>query len=156
MKYILGMAKSHLDLRGAKGPKLELDYLRLVYAIKEMRKEGYSAQGYLVVMTEEILNRVRQWEYKYRGTEFVKVMIVSLTARMRRTLENDKKRNVAGMVAGTTGGKAGGRSNADTSRDIGEAALTEVILRQEPDVQRVRDESKFPLSIRWDFYGVVR
>lgn len=155
MKHILGMAKSHLDLRGSKGPKLELDYLRLVYAIREMRKEGHSAQGYLVVMTDEILNRVRQWECKYRGKECVEVMSVSLPRRVRRTLENEKARNLAGMVAGATGGKADGRSNANTGRNTGEAALTEIILRLEPSVQRMRDENRFPLGIRWDFYGIV-
>ena len=155
MKHILGMAKSHLDLKGAKAPKLELDYLRLIYAVREMRKQGDSAQGYLVVMTEEILNRVRQWEYKYQGKECVEVLSVSLPSRVRRTLENEKPRNLAGMVAGSTGGKAGGRSNADTGRNTGEAALTEIILRLEPSVQRVRDENRFPLGIRWDFYGVV-
>jgi hypothetical protein len=30
MKHILGIAKSNLDLSGAKTSKLELDYLRLV------------------------------------------------------------------------------------------------------------------------------
>ncbi len=155
LKHILGMAKSHLDLRGAKGPKLELDYLRLVYAIREMRKQGHSAQGYLVVMTDEILNRVRQWEYKYQGKECVEVLSVSLPGQVRSTLENEKTRNLAGMVAGAIGGKAGGRSNADTGRNIGESTLTEIILRLEPSVQRVRDENRFPLGIRWDFYGVV-
>ena len=31
MKHILGMAKSNLDLSGAKASKLELDYLRIVH-----------------------------------------------------------------------------------------------------------------------------
>jgi hypothetical protein len=129
MKHILGMTKSHLDLKGAKAPKLELDYLRLIYAVKEIRKQGDSAQGYLVVMNDGILTRVRQWEYKYQGKECVEVLSVSLPGRVRRTLENEKTRNLAGMVAGATGRKAGGRSNADTGRNIGEAALIEIILR---------------------------
>jgi len=33
MKHILGMAKSFEDLKGARSPILELDYLRLVYAV---------------------------------------------------------------------------------------------------------------------------
>ena len=65
MKHVLGMAKSALDLRGAKGPKLELDYLRLLYAVKELRKRGDNAQGYLIVLTEPIHERTRQWENKY-------------------------------------------------------------------------------------------
>lgn len=155
MKHILGIAKSHLDLKGAKAPKLELDYLRLIYAVKEIRKQGDSAQGYLVVMTDGILTRVRQWEYKYQGNACVKVLSVSLPSRVRCTLESEKTRNLAGMVAGATGGKASGRSSADTGRNIGEAALIEVILGLEPSVRRVRDENRFPLGIRWDFYGVV-
>ena len=39
MKHILGMAKSNLNLRGAKAQKLELDYLRLIYAVKGIREK---------------------------------------------------------------------------------------------------------------------
>ena len=59
------------------------------------------------------------------------------------------------MVAGATGGKVGDRSNADTGRNIGEAALIEIVLGLELDVQWVRDENRFPLGIRRDFYGVI-
>lgn len=156
MKYILGMAKSHLDLRGAKAPKLELDYLRLVYTVKEIRGKGDNAQGYLVVMTEEILNRVKQWEYKYQGKEYVELFSATLPNHVRRTLENEKARNLAGMVTGAMGEKAGGRSNSDKGRNIGETALNEIILRLEPNVQQIKDENRFPLGIRWDFYGLVQ
>lgn len=61
MKHVLGMAKSHLDLKGAKGPKLELDFLRLVYAVKELRARGDQANGYLLVMEEDIASRVKSW-----------------------------------------------------------------------------------------------
>ncbi|MFC2019153.1 hypothetical protein ACFLU4_04260 [Chloroflexota bacterium] len=149
------MAKSNLDLRGAKGPKLELDYLRLVFAIKEIRKQGDSAQGYLVVMTDEILNRAKKWEYKYKGEEFVTLTTASLSNQTKRTLENEKTRNTEGMVAGASGGNADGLSNADNGRDIGEGALSHIIAQMEPNVQRIRDESKFPLGIRWDFYGSI-
>ncbi len=156
MKHILGMVKSHLDLRGAKGPKLELDYLRLVYAIKELRKQADVAQGYLVLMTDRIFNQVKQWEYKYQGKELVKLKIASLSDQAKRTLENEKARNTAGMIAGTSGGNAGSRSNASNGRYIGEVALSHIIVQLEPNVQRIKDESKFPLGIRWDFYGLVR
>ena len=156
MKHILGMTKSHLDLRGAKGSKLELDYLRLVYAVKEIRKQADNAQGYLVVMHDTILKRVMQWEYKYQGNKSVPLEIASLSEKMKRTLENEKAHNTEGMVAGASGGDADGRSNADKGQDIGEAALLHIITQREPNVQRINDESKFPLSIRWDFYGTVK
>ncbi len=156
LKHILGMAKSNLDLRGAKGPKLELDYLRLVFAIKEIRKQGDNAQGYLVLMTDKILNGVKKWECRYHGKEFVTVEVASLSDQTKHTLENEKARNTEGMVAGASGGNAGSRSNADNGRYIGEAALSHIILQLEPNVQRIRDGSKFPLGIQWDFYGLVR
>jgi len=156
MKHILGMAKSHLDLRGAKAPKLELDYLRLIYAVKEIREKGGNAQGYLVVMTEEIFNRVKQWEYKYQGKECVELLVATLPNHVRRILENEKTRNLDGMIAGATGEKVGDRSNADKGRNIGETTLMEIILRLEPNVQQLKDENRFPLGIRWDFYGLVQ
>jgi hypothetical protein len=65
MKHVLGMAKSFLNLEGARSQKLELDYLRLIYAVKEIRKRGDSALGYLVVLTPQIGIRLKQWENKY-------------------------------------------------------------------------------------------
>jgi hypothetical protein len=106
-------------------------------------------------MTDEILNRVRQWEYKYQGKEFVDLHSISLTGRGRHRLENEKAMNLAGMVAGATGGKAAGRSIADAGRNIGEAALKEIVLRLEPNVRMVMDRNRFPLGMRWDFYGIV-
>ena len=48
---ILGMAKSHLDLEGAKGPKLELDFLKIAYALAWLNVIGESGKGYLLVLT---------------------------------------------------------------------------------------------------------
>ena len=155
MKHILGMAKSHLDFKGAKAPKLELDYLRLVYAVKEMRKQGENAHGYFVVMTDEMVSRVYQWENKYQGKGHVEVKSASLAERIRHKLENEKAANLAGMIESLIGGRTAGRSNANIGREIGEDALGEIIHSLEPDVQRVRDENRFPLGIRWDFYGVA-
>ena len=155
MKHILGTSKSNLDFKGAKGPKTELDYLRLVYAVKEIKKQGDDAQGYLVVMTDEMLSRVSQWEYKYQGKGYVEVRSASLAERIRHKLENEKAANLAGMIEGLVGDRAAGRSNANIGREIGEDALTEIIQGSEPNVQRVRDENRFPLGIRWDFYGVA-
>ena len=47
------------------------------------------------------------------------------------------------------------RSTASVSHDIGKGILTEIIEGLEPKVHRVRDENKYPLGIRWDFYAVV-
>ena len=156
LKHILGMAKSNLDLKGTKAQKLELDYLRLVFAVKEMRKQGNNAQGYFIVMTDEVLRRVSQWEHKYLGKGHVEVIKVSLTDHIRSKIENEKAIHVVGMMESLVGGKTTGQSNANIGRAIGEDALVETIQRFEANVQRVRDENRFPLGIRWDFYGVAR
>jgi hypothetical protein len=155
MEHILGMTKSHLDLKGARSSKLELDYLRLIYAVKEIMKRGDSAQGYLVVLTPQILDRVKVWEHKYQGKEYVEVMTISLTSRVKHKLKQEKASNLAGMVAGATGNESGGRSSANFGRETGENALRRIIMKSEPNVQQVRDEKRFPFGIRWDFYGVV-
>ena len=155
MRHIFGMAKSFLDLKGARSPKLELDHLRLVYAVKELRKHNDSAQGYLVVLTRQILDRVKRWEDKYQSGKCVEVVDISLPSPVKNKLKQEKASNLAGMIAGITGGKAGGRSSANFGGETGEEALKRTILMLEPNVEQVKDESKFPCGIRWDFYGVV-
>ncbi len=155
MKHILGMAKSFLDLKGARSPKLELDYLRLVYAVKDLRQSGDGAQGYLVVLTPEILECVKRWENKYQGKNCVTVIDISLPGPIKNRLKLEKDNNKAGMIDGATGGKARGRSNANIGRQTGEYALRDRILESEPTVKQTNDENEFPCCVRWDFYGTV-
>lgn len=155
MKHILGMAKSFLDLRGAKSPKLELDYLRLAYAVKELKKGGDDAQGYLVVLTPEISGCVKRWQNKYQAKDCVIVIDISLPQVLKNSLKLEKDNNKAGMVAGSIGGKTGGRSSANLGRQTGENALSDKIFELEPRVKQTHDENIFPCGIRWDFYGTV-
>jgi hypothetical protein len=155
MKHVLGMAKSFLDLKGARRPGLELDYLRLVYAVNELRSTGAEAQGYLGVLTPQISERVKRWENKYRGKDSVKVIELSLSSSVKTQLQTEKTNNLAGMRAGVSGGKAGARSRADFSRQTGEDALRGAILKSEPRAKQIKDNSSFPFDVRWDFYGTV-
>ena len=79
--FILGMAKSPLQVkRGAyngiadenakpikagSSRSLELDFLRLVYATKELRLKGYNVNSYLMVTTLEVIKLVERWSKKY-------------------------------------------------------------------------------------------
>ena len=157
MKHILGMAKSHLDLRGAKGPKLELDLLRLVYAVKELRSRGQEAQGYLLVMTPAIEERAKNWlgDKKYQAGDTVEILLAALSIDEFGSLQDEKKRNVAGMIAGSTGEPVGDKSSAKRGRCLGEKALRDQIMRLEPGVSGVMEESNFPFWIRWDFYEKI-
>jgi hypothetical protein len=150
------MAKSHLNLNGAKREKLELDYLRLVYTVKDLRAQGESAQGYLVVLDEDLASRARRWESSYKAQECVTVVLAHLPEQVMEKVKDEKRKNRAGMVSGATGAKAGGRSSTTFSKATAEDVLRTKICELEPNVEAVDDKKKFPCGIRWDFYGVVK
>lgn len=153
VKHILGMSKSHLDLKGAKGPKLELDFLRLVYVVKELRARGDHAKGYLLVMEKDIATRAKSWIEKYQAGDTVAIGIAELSPDDREALETEKKSNITGMIAGSLGSIVGNQSNAVLGKQLGEDALKSLIMSKESEVQEIKDESVFPFDIRWDFYG---
>lgn len=153
MKYILGMAKRSLDLTGAKGPKLELDYLRLVYAVNELRRTGADAKGYLLVMTDNIAKRVAIWQEKYQAGDAVMVIVAKPTYKQLSALKAEVLANTAGMIAGTLGEDVSGKSNATVGGQFGEEQLRYFIEENEPGVLRNMSELEYPFQIRWDFYG---
>jgi hypothetical protein len=147
------MAKRHLDLRGAKAPKLELDILRLVYAVKELRTRGDEALGYLLVLSPEVGSRARSWSVKYAAADAVEVLIGELDDQERLTIANEVRRNTEGMVAGTRGEAVGGASDSTEGAWLAEAKLLAEIRRREPGVTPVSELALYPFGIRWDFYG---
>lgn len=155
MRHILGMAKRFLDLNGAKGPKLELDYLRLTYVVKELRTPGVEAQGYLLVMTPEICRVTSLWKNKYRAAGTVHVLVASPSDSERLLIEREVASNTAGMLAGSSGSESGVRSSAMVGAAIAERYLAEMIGIREPTVSRITRQREFPFGIRWDYYGVA-
>ena len=153
MRHILGMAKRHLDLNGAKAPKLELDYLRLVYCVKELRRAGDDAQGYLLVMTDAIARRTVSWENKYSAGDTVTVHVAQLNEQNVNDLQAEIQNNIDGMVAGTIGEDVAGRSDASVGGQLGENQLRDVIAQHEPHAVQCENEREFPFQIRWDYYG---
>jgi len=153
MKHIIGMAKRFLDLEGARAPKLELDYLRLVYAVKELRKQGIDAQGYLLVFTKGILSRTALWQEKYNADGTVIVSVAPITTAERQAVEREIEANKNGMLAGTRGEETNGLSSAEAGGGLGEHYLKLIIEANEPGVVREYNERAFPLRIRWDYFG---
>jgi len=144
VKHVLGMAKSNLDLKGAKGSKLELDFLRLVYTVKELRARGDRAKGYLIVMEKGIATRVDSWIEKYQAGDTVVIEVAELSSDEREALKAEKKSNVAGMIAGSLGSTVGDQSNAELGKQVGEAALRSLVMSREPgNVIKLRPD-RFP------------
>ena len=153
VKHVIGMAKRFLDLRGAKAPKLELDYLRLLYAVKEIRREGNEAQGYLVVLTSQISAVASRWGKKYGGEGAVITWVPPLSQKEKGMIEAEVKSNIEGMLIGSTGLGTEGRSSAALGASIAERYLVTFIEEREPGVYRETRESLFPFRVRWDYYG---
>ncbi len=154
MKHILGMAKSNLDLNGVKPIKLELDFLRLAYAVKELRAKGESAQGYLLVMTETIEQRTRAWACKYDTGDTVIVVRPELSDDQLARRRDEVTDNIQAMVDVVQGRGSGEGADASFGRDLGESALAALIESREAQVVRESDQAQFPFSIRWDYYGI--
>ena len=151
--HILGMAKSHMDLRGAKRPKLELDFLRIAFAISHVDSAGEAGRGFLLVFTQQIRETAMEWTERYGTGDAIEIILAELTNDETRRLREEKISNVSGMIAGTLGQNVRGMSNADIGKEIGERKLEEEIRRRHPQVRRIADRDEYPLGIDWDFYG---
>ena len=151
MKHILGMAKSSLDLRGAKAQKLELDVLRLVYAIQHLRAGGDEAQGYMLVLNSAVRGRVETWLSKYEAHHLVKCFSPKISEADLIRLRAEKVLNSEGMVAGTLGMPVVGRSTAALGKEVAELALNDFIRSEEGGTWT--QDRPHPMGILWDFYA---
>jgi hypothetical protein len=142
------MAKRHLDLRGAKGPKLGLDFLRLVMAVRDLRSAGNEAQGYLLVLTNDIAGRVATWVSKYRAGDAVQILRSELLTDHVAQIRQEVESNIQGMVAKFRGEDVGGRSDASFGAGLLETELREAIGRHEHGVVQVCDPPLLPFGIR--------
>jgi len=155
MRHILGMAKSNLDASGAKGPKLEFDFLRLAYTVQALRRRGDDAQGYLLVLAPLLVSRIEVWVRKYETRDDVRCLCHALAPEEAARLALEKQANVAGMLAGAQGSTVEGRSSATVGQALGEAALHALVRDTEPGLVLVTDRARQPLGVQWDLYGVV-
>jgi hypothetical protein len=69
MTTVIGMAKSPLDLRGAKARNLQLDVELLARRISELPRSGHDAVGYLVVLTYGVARRASGWDLVSRDPD---------------------------------------------------------------------------------------
>lgn len=67
--YYLGMAKSCLDLKGAKSVKVELDLLRLIYAVKELSNETTEVKAFMIIANNSIKERMQKWLNRYKTSQ---------------------------------------------------------------------------------------
>lgn len=149
--HVLGMAKSSLDLRGAKAPKLELDFLRLAYAVRELREADEEAIGYLMVLSPLVAKTVEGWREKYATGESVVILCEEIQGENLEALIKEKADNAIGFIQDRRFAEAEYElSLADLGKTLGETALLRAIEQRHPGLVSA---PKPPLGINWDYYG---
>lgn len=147
------MAKSNLDLRGGKSRNLELDYLRLAYAVSSLRLNNLNAMGYLFVATDSVKKRTEKWETKYKAKSCVRVVMgESFSEKEFETLKAEKENNALGLKD-----DADRRLSIAKEGDIiGRRKLKEAIEKDNPNITNLTtQEQLFPMEIKWDYYGEI-
>lgn len=151
--HILGMAKSSLNLNGAKRNKLELDFLRLAYAVRDLREAGEEAVGYLMVLTPSIAKTARGWIDQYGTGESVVVLCEAISGPEFDELLREKANNALGLLKEQRFEDAEqSLSLANNGRELGERALLRAIEVRHPGATAT---TSFPHGIQWDFYGTL-
>ncbi len=153
MEIVLGMAKSNLNLNGAKAQKLELDFLRLVYAKQRLEARGEVVHVFLAVMTQDLRERCEAWAAKYEAPGAVEILVVECTPEQAEALRAEKARNVSGMIAGSQGQPVGDDSEAELGKVIAEDFLDWYIEKRFGALNRVEREAEMPFGVRWDYCG---
>ncbi|MBX7059001.1 MAG: hypothetical protein K1X75_13125 [Leptospirales bacterium] len=164
--HILGMAKSPLNLKGAKSRSVELDYLRLLHTVIAIRHcpkipeyqaliphfHSHDAHGYLFVIAEDIRRAlISNLASKY-DPEQTTVRLLSLEAAYPHVyaehiqrLRDEKSRNASAIVPGAHPGRAA----ANLGRLLGEKYL-ELWIRE--NYADFNDPIEHPFGVQWDFY----
>lgn len=144
---VLGMAKSYLDVRGAKARNLRLDTELLARRLSEFRSRGKKAVGYLLVLSERVGKRALGWDIVASNPDLT-VVVATLSESDRKALLEEKRRNAEGLRSGTPSD-----SRADLGRLIAEEALRCEILQRHPQVKQVSSGDQE--EVNWDFFGEV-
>jgi hypothetical protein len=145
---IIGMAKSYLNLKGAKAPCLELDFFKLAYAVKN----SANMVGFILVLTSDIEKRVNGWISKYETGVSIKPVLVELTQQERTHLMNEKEANRKGTNKSRLDNKSE-ESIACYGSSLCEQKLNNKIMMDYPYITRINNKQYYPLNINWDFYG---
>lgn len=154
--HILGMAKSCLDLRGAKASKLELDYLKLVLATERLRASGSNAKGYLLVIDKDVKKRTETWSLNYESVHLVKVILHEPTPQDLKSLQAEKQNNSDAIKCSANPEAAeAALSVASLGKSFGEDALRAEIIQRHPGIEPITAKDRRPLDVDWDFYGIV-
>jgi len=152
-KCILGVANLSLDLNRLRKAKLELDLLRLIYAVKEIRSHGINAQGYFLVMNiKELVDSVDKWLQKYASGTSVEIISMDLSQLKIEGLEKIRNANDQEKPAELIDHNY----LANTGYKYAVNCLAEYIQQKENKLETIGNEAWYPFEVQWDYYAQVK
>jgi hypothetical protein len=145
MRHILGVASPCLSVRDPCVTVLELDFLRLSYAVAHLNSKGEDTHGYIAVLRQEIRDAVLGLKRRYGVGEEVRIVFASLlVADMTRLAE----------AAGPSNADGVSETEASVAHDIALNALRCEIAAREPGAVEKTATGALPFGVEWDYYGV--
>ncbi len=147
MKQILGVACPCLSVRDSGASALELDFLRLSYAVAYLNSKGEDSHGYMAVLRQEVRDAAQGLQRRYGVGAAVSIVFASL-------LVTDMTKLVE--AAGSPRDDGVSETEESVARDIALNALRREIAALEPDAVEKTTEGALPLDVEWDYYGVVQ
>lgn len=150
------MAKSSLNLIGAKRQKLELDYLRLAYVCQHYQRLGHQAKGFLAVTTDAIANQAAKWQECYQVTPgVVEIVRVSLTEDELARLAYFQNLNRLGMSGTLDKASVARHADATYGRELVEGKLRDFVQEIYLGVTFSPDFRDPKMQISWDLFGAL-
>ncbi len=147
MRHILGIASPCLSVRDSYASALELDFLRLSYAVVHLNSKGEDAQGYIAVLRQEVRDAAQGLQRRYGVGEAVNIVFASLLVTdMTRLAE----------AIGSSHGDGVFEAEASVAHDIALDTLRREIVALEPGAVEKTAGGALPFGVEWDYYGVVQ
>ncbi len=136
-----------MSMRDSCASAIELDFLRLSYAVAYLNSKGGDTHGYIAVLRQEIRDAAQGLQGRYGVGETVNIVFASLLVTdMTRLAE----------AAGSSHDDGVPEAEESVARDIALNALRREIAAREPDAVEKTADGALPFGVEWDYYGVVQ
>ncbi|MFW6103191.1 MAG: hypothetical protein ACOC7M_02715 [Chloroflexota bacterium] len=145
MRHVFGIAFSRVEMDDSARQELELSFLRIVYAVSQVRQNGDEGQGYLAVVRQEARDAVRRLKMAYGVGDEVRVVFASLLVSDLAKLADAAEKVRSGEDIG---------AESEVAGTISQGALHREVSVSEPGIVCADETQPMPLGVPWDFYGV--
>ncbi len=145
MRHVFGIAFSRVEMDESARQELELSFLRIVYAVSHVRRNGDEGQGYLAVVRQEARDVVRRLKTAYGVGDEVRVVFASLlVSDLAKLTDAAEKVRIGEDV----------NAEREVAGTISTGALHREISASELGVVWAGETGPMPFGVPWDFYGM--